>query len=379
MSRKMIGTLSLLLASFLFAVPASAFFLDQCVPSTTPASTNEFVLIAEDNIIFEPQAANSGKTIQGNVLVTSFHPAGGTFNNTGIGFIRVGSNTRIEGTVIADVLFLPDAGAAGSITHCVANTIVGTNLAICGTITAPGGFTAYAAAHPTCVGPLTSGLCGPNPVVNNCVNGQPGVIVGLMSPPLAPGCYGALTIQKGAVAQLQSGVYTFASVNMSVGAKLLGAVVPDGSPPTTTVNVNDKFTTGPGVIISDIKLNVAKDSAGEVVKIFNNSVVSNVIVNAPFGKCHLHTGANFDRCSEVCCEVVDVEPIIATCKENPLVCVCPTGFKFQLPPDPAVFDQSPLSAAARNCVPCQPGDTVDSCLAAPGVDVRQTSQSPAAR
>ena len=114
MRRNLIGILSLLFSSFLFAVPASAFDLHQCVPSR-PAETTEFTLIAEDNIIFEPQAANSGRIIHGNVLVTSFHPAGGTFNNTGIGFVRVGSNTTIDGSVIADVLFLPDAGAPRSI------------------------------------------------------------------------------------------------------------------------------------------------------------------------------------------------------------------------------------------------------------------------
>ena len=75
------------------------------------------MLVAEDNIIFEPQAANSGRIIQGNVLVTSPHPAGGTFSNTGIGFVKVGANTNIQGTVIADVIILPDAGATITALH----------------------------------------------------------------------------------------------------------------------------------------------------------------------------------------------------------------------------------------------------------------------
>ena len=116
MRRNLIAILSLLFFSCLFAVPVGAFDLSQCAPF--PAETTEFTLIAEDNIIFEPQSLQSPpRVIQGNVLVTSLHPAGGTFNNTGIGFVRVGSNTKIDGTVIADVLFLPDGGAHDHTLH----------------------------------------------------------------------------------------------------------------------------------------------------------------------------------------------------------------------------------------------------------------------
>ena len=94
-------------------------------------------------------------------------------------------------------------------------------------------------------------------------------------------------------------------------------------------------------------------------KIFNNSIVNNVIVNAPFGKCHLHTGANFDRCSEVCCEVVDVEPIIATCTPPPPdVCVCPPGTHFALEgagPDSCTGVEPGLTCSQyRSCVPDVP-------------------------
>jgi hypothetical protein len=331
MRRNLIGILASVFFSFLFAAPVGAFDLSQCAPF--PDETTEFTLIAEDNIIFEPQALQSPpRVIQGNVLVTSLHPAGGTFNNTGIGFVRVGANTNIDGTVIADVLFLPDGGA--TIKHCIANTIVANTAAAqasCGSgfpvVGTP--FTDYMTAHPTCVGPLTSGLCGPNPVVDNCVNGKPALTVGIpFANPLAPGCYGALTIQSGAVLELVPGVYTFASVNMAVGARLIGPATQGA--PTATVNVNTTFITGNGVTISDIKLNVARDTTAEIVQIFNNSMVNNVIVNAPFGKCHLHTGDILDRCSEVCCEVLDVEPIIAKCvPPTPPVCVCPPGTHFE--------------------------------------------------
>ena len=132
MQRQLIGILSLLFSSFLFAVPASAANLPEC---TAPDGTTEFVLISEDNIIFEAQQVNSGRIINGNVLVTSIHPLNGTFNNTGKGFVRVGANTNINGTVIADVIFLPDGGA--TITDCVANTLVA-NTAAAQAVAGPG-------------------------------------------------------------------------------------------------------------------------------------------------------------------------------------------------------------------------------------------------
>ena len=353
MRRNLIGILSLLFFSFLFAVPVGAFDKPDCAPF--PTETTEFTLIAEDNIIFEPQAANSGRVIVGNVLVTSFHPPGGTFNNTGIGFVRVGSNTTIDGSVIADVLFLPDAGAPGSIKHCIANQSSLGRIRLSAEPAFPSlvlPLPTYATAHPTCVGSLTSGLCGPNPVVNNCTNGLPPLTVGVVFPnPLAPGCYGPLTIQSGAVLQLAAGVYTFPSVKMNAGARLVGPVT--AGAPTATVNVNVDFKTDAGVFISDIKLNVARDTSAEVVKILNNSVVTNVVINAPFGKCHLHTGASLVSCSEVCCEVQDIEPITASCIPPPCtnpddcVCQCKPGFHFEV----SVCAPGVSCDQARSCVP----------------------------
>jgi hypothetical protein len=160
------------------------------------------------------------------------------------------------------------------------------------------------------------------------VNGKPPLIVDLNSPvtPLAPGCYGALTIKNGAVLNLAAGTFTFPSVLMGDGSKLLG---PANVPPTAIVNVNGVFTTGNGDTVSDIKLNIAFKTTAEVLKIFNNTTLTNVVVNAPFGKCHLHTGTDLAACSEVCCKVLDVEPITAECEQVfPLVCVCPENSSF---------------------------------------------------
>ena len=111
--------------------------------------------------------------------------------------------------------------------------------------------------------------------------------------------------------------WAFKSVNMKDGSRLIGA-------PGATVNVNGAFNTSGGNIITNIDLNVAAVTSAEIVQIFNNSILTKENINAPFGKCHVHTGTDLAECSEVCCKVLDVEPITAECGVNPLVCVCPT-------------------------------------------------------
>ena len=378
MSRKLIGILFSLVCSFLFAVPASAANLPQC--AIFPDETH-FALIAQDNVIFEPQQLQDPpRIIQGNVLVTSLHPAGGTFNNTGKGFVKVGANTNVQGAVIADVIILPDGGA--KIDTCIANTVMGSAVALgkgsclnlpTPTPTAPGSFDTYAAAHQSCVEPplgtaTFSSLCGTTPVLASCADTAGALVVAKgetltlppAPPPFAPNttCFGVLTLDDGAVLNLGPGTWTFRSVKMKAGSKLIG---PAGG---ATVNVNGKFETDPGVAITNIDLNIAASSSAELATIQKNSTLTNVTINAPFAKCHLWTGTALNKCSEACCKVLDVEPITAECRPD-FVCECPAGPKFQLPPDPAEFNASPVDIAARNCVPCEPGDTFPSCLTPP--------------
>jgi len=376
MQRKLIGMLSLLFSSFLFAVPASAVDLPQCA---APDGSTDFVLVAEDNIIFEPQSPGT-KTINGNVLVTYPGPATGVGSNTGKGFVKVGANTVINGTVIADTIMLPDGGA--DITACVARRIVAKNAALimasCGNLTNPASFAlvsstnqfnttpnlfaTFATANPSCLTPpgVFSSLCGPTPVVDPCANAAASLIVpegGTLTLPPAPApflpgttCFGALVLEKGAVLTFGTvGPWTFKSVQMKSGSKLIGPAA------GATVNVNNKFTTDAGVSITNINLNVAFKSTAEIVEIWNNSTLTNTLINAPFGKCHLHTGADF-QCAEACCKILDVEPITAVCDTPEEVCACRPGFKFEVPPLTAVFDQSPAVFNDRNCVRCGPND-----------------------
>ena len=87
------------------------------------------------------------------------------------------------------------------------------------------------------------------------------------------------------------------------------------------MNVNGKFNTVPGVTIENIDLNVALAASGEVVTIQKNAILTNVHINAPFGRCHIWTGTHFE-CAEACCKILDVEPITAACIPTPgLFCV----------------------------------------------------------
>jgi len=323
MQRTLIGVLSLLFASFLFAVPASATDLPQCAVPDAP--TTEFVLVGQNNIIFELQAKGTGRVINGNVLVTNPNVTK-LGSPDGTGFIKVGANTNIQGTVIAKTIIIADAGA--TLAHCIADVIVANTPAAqasCGSgfpvVGTP--FTDFATAHPTCVDPLQfATLCNsPAPAVNTCANSASPLTVaaGDTVTLTTPDCFGALILRNGAVLNLQgAGAYTFKSVKMESGSRLNGPA---------TVNVNGEFATDNGVFITDINLNVAFNTNAEVVKIFNNAVLTNTVINAPFGKCHLHTGDAL-TCSEACCKVLDVEPITAECGGGDVFCVCPDGFKF---------------------------------------------------
>jgi hypothetical protein len=344
MRRKVIGILALVVCSFLFAVPASAVTLPECgTPTPNLDGTNDFTLVGKDNIIFEG-GSPSGGTINGNVLVTN--PIVTQLGaSTGTGFVKLGPNVTINGTVTAHTILLPSNGTS-QIQKCVADVIVGPGCAATG---GAGAFTAFAAANAACVNqPTFASLClDPAPTVNPCVNGKAplSIPVGFANP-LDYGCYGALTVEQGAVLQLKpasgGGVYTFKTIRLKSGARLESSVANDFA----TVNVNADFITDPGVLITDIHLNAA--TVAPPIGIFNNDILTRVIINGPFGKVHLHTGTQLNGCSEACGRFLDVEPITTECTppENEF-CACPAGFVFNVDP---VQPFTPANQVSRLCV-----------------------------
>jgi hypothetical protein len=344
MRHKVIGILALLVCSFLFAVPANAVSIPACV-GVNQDGTTEFTLVGRDNAVFEP-----GPTvINGNVLVTGAN-----------GSIKFGANNTVNGTATAATIFL---GVKVVVNHCVANNIVVAAAAPadrgkCITTSlppAPGGFGEVPdACLDFAFGPPSPGIPA---VVNACVNTAANLTVpagatvslpnGTTTPPNTT-CFGNLQIGKDATLKLNglNGPFNFKSVHMVIGSSLLG----EPNPPAT-VNVGGapsqgQFLANELSVITDINLNSAS-SSGEVVKIKNSTILTRVIINAPFGKVHLHTGTALRECSEVIGTILDIQPITTECvPPEPVVCVCPTNFVFQIDNNP------PIDAVtqARACV-----------------------------
>ena len=252
MQRKLIGILSLLCSSFLFAVPASAVNLPQCTGFNLDG-TDDFTLVGQDNAIFEGGNPTSS-VINGNVLVTNPNPVnvGGA---TGTGFVKLGPNVKINGTVTAyQIIFA--TGAA--VSKCVADVITGDTSQSGPTCRLPGtpgpggigtfvpgvAFTQFATANPTCVNPDTAplgpepsgtlnlspnttppsftSLCGPTPVVAPCANMAAPLTVAegttVTNPPmllLMATCFGALVLKR-VPCSTSPGTYTFKSIRMIV-------------------------------------------------------------------------------------------------------------------------------------------------------------------
>jgi hypothetical protein len=321
MRRTLIGILSLLFSSCLFAAPASAANLPQCGPNVD--GTDDFTLVAQDKIVFEGGNPFGG-TINGNVLVTGPN-----------GFVKLGPHVTINGTVTAHKITLASNGTS-QITNCVADIIEGPGCA-----NSPDTFANFVLFHDSCVAPdKFASLCLPAPAVNPCVIGKPPLTIStVFANPLAPGCYGALTVDSGAVLQLKPDPdsYTFKSIRLKAGARLESSVVNSFA----NVNVNGEFITEAGVQITDIHLNGAYV---QTTQIFNNSILTRVVFNEPFGTIHLHTGSQL-ICTELCAKVLDIEPIKASCDVITGICACEPGFEFE--------DQSPGPKPQRVCVPIQ--------------------------
>ena len=170
MPRNLIGILSLLLFSFLVAVPASAVDLPFCGPNVD--GTNHFTIVAKDVIDFE------GGNVPGQTVINKIPSSGDAGNvlvTSPTGRIDVGPNVRINGTATAKTINFPSSGTS-FIAKCVADVITG-NPGMSGpgcTPVAghPADFTAFLAAHPNCVDSqvFSDSGCGPTPVVDTCVS-----------------------------------------------------------------------------------------------------------------------------------------------------------------------------------------------------------------
>ena len=295
MRHVVLGILGLLGVAFAVA-PASAINVPGC---------GEFVIFAKDDIIFE----NGLTELYGNIFVQS--PTGE---------VKVGSKNILHGTVTAHKITV---GNAAVVDHCVANIIELSQTGTCLTTTI--GFNPAAACTAQFPPPP---LVAPN--VPACVNTNAAVTIaqGDTGATLPPGCYGALRLNKDSTLTLTSGgVYNFKSVRQLNDSTLQAS----GSP--ASVNVLAEYTTESDVTLSNLLVNV-QSSNGQAVQIFNDSLLENVVINAPNGNVHPHTGVRLRGNTELVGAVFhDIQPLT-----NDKVCVCPPGFKF-------------ANDVSRECVP----------------------------
>jgi hypothetical protein len=283
-----------LLGVVLAAGPVSALNVPAC---------GDFMLFVQDNIVF-----GSGPTvINGNVLVTSHS-----------GTVKVGAHNVINGTLMAANIFL---GTGAVVDNCAANFISGpgkcTNIDPSAFLPGQGCLVSFPPQ------PLSP------PVVGACVNTAPAVAVAantVMSD-LAPGCYGALRLNKGATLTLQSGDYEFKEVRMLTMSTMNGPA---------TMHVKGLFITEPDVLLTDLLINSAY-ATGAVVQNLGNSILNRVSINAPFGTVNPHNGMALRNCSHIVAKSLQLEPTSTSCP-GPIESACPPNTHF-------------ADGVSRTCVP----------------------------
>lgn len=293
-----LGTL-LVLCALAFVTPASAVNVNGV----------EYVLLAKSQILMEnskdcepvPPDTLGCFIINGNVAVNDLD-----------GIMKIGANNIINGTATANHIVF---GTNSHITTCVFNTSSGVPAAsVCDNIVSPipAGVLPIAAWPP---GPL-----GAVPV-DNCVNAAANVTVAAgATQALAPGCYRDVRINAGGTLNLTpAGAYVFRTLRLIAGSTLNG----EGST-ATSVNVQSLTITESGVKINGVTIKspgTVGFSVTEFIKIFNNSVLTDVILYAPTSGIHLHTGMSATGLEAVA-NFITVEPIIVEGVIESAVCPC---------------------------------------------------------
>jgi hypothetical protein len=283
-----------LMGIVLAAGPAGALNIPAC---------GDFMLFVQDNIVF----GNGPTVINGNLLVTSHS-----------GTVKVGAHNVINGTLMAANIFL---GTGAVVDNCAANFISGpgkcTNVDPSAFLPGDGCLVSFPPQ------PLSP------PVVSACVNTAPAVAVAAntIKSDLAPGCYGALRLNKGATLTLQSGDYEFKEVRMLTTSTMNGPA---------TVHVKGLFVTESDVLLTDLLINSAYGT-GAVVQNFSNSILTRVRINAPFGTVQPQYGMALRDCSHIVAKSLHLAPMTTSCA-GPIESSCPPNTHF-------------ADGVSRTCVP----------------------------
>jgi len=122
----------------------------------------------------------------------------------------------------------------------------------------------------------------PTPAADSCVDTAQNVTVQPgQTQALAAGCYKDVRVNVGGTLNL-NGAHNIRSVLLKNGASLNGPAV---------VNLKGNFHTEANANVNGIQLNIAKVSTAPLVVIGPKNTILNSVLNAPFARIHLHTGA----------------------------------------------------------------------------------------
>jgi hypothetical protein len=259
------------LCTFAMSAPAGALTINGV----------DYVLFGKKAIRME----NGPINIIGNVAV----------NDVG-GLLNVGAFNIITGTATADVIKVPKSA---QITACRFNNSDPDAAIACGT-TGPA------------VLPITTWPPLPVPVIPACVSSAPDFIVPDNGTSLPAGsCLRNVRLKNGATLTLSAGTYNFRTLFMGAGSSLIG----NGA----TVNLLRGFNTESNVSVLDVMI-TSVASGFEVIEPGHKSLFDNVVLYAPNGRIHLHSGATYNN-FEAIGETLAVQPIQGTqAAQN--VCAC---------------------------------------------------------
>src|SRR5262245_4524655 len=255
------GALAILCA-LAFAGPADAINI----------GGTDYTLFAKTNVKMKDGALLS---IQGNVGV----------NDVG-GLLRIGAANKIMGAAFADTMVF---GRGAKVDNCAFNA------------STRGDPTAACTEISSTILPITAWPPVPVPVVS----------VGVLNPicpadgalALAPGNYGDLKVKGGCVLTLSAGTYSFKTLHMKAGSRMVGA-----GATSTFIHVLRLVVTEPRVTINDASITSISVGTSEAIKIASDSVLNNVRLYAPNARLRLHQGGVYKNFEGIA-ESITVDPI----------------------------------------------------------------------
>ena len=98
-----------------------------------------------------------------------------------------------------------------------------------------------------------------------------------------------------------------------------------------TVNILGNLITENAITLKNLNVNISSTS-GQAVQIFFNSLLQDVVLNAPLGNNHPHAGMQLRGNTELVAKTFhDIQPITNEPPVKTDLCVCPSGFHFPVP------------------------------------------------